>query len=301
MSQVDPERPYMVRAIELARKCASEAGKISPKVGALVVRDGVVLGEAYRGELDPGDHAEYTLLERKLGGANLEGTTLYTTLEPCTIRGDGKIPCVNRIIARKIAKVYIGALDPNRAIQGEGQQMLLDAGIDVALFDPDMMKEIRELNAEFYRQHRPMKDRTYAETHDPVEPGQVGENGGRIGYMPNGDKVEWLTDDEFPGELLPLLLRRNDKSIVAMYRELWDKVWWNHQQSRLQRVAAGEVELTTMDRHLLKSNEKVLKQIEEKYGIENLLLDDFDLGLLNGRMSGLAWVMGSEWGESLDT
>jgi pyrimidine deaminase RibD-like protein len=59
------EREFMLRAIDLARKCKSEPGNISPKVGAIVVRDGRILGEAFRAELAPGEHAEFTLLERK--------------------------------------------------------------------------------------------------------------------------------------------------------------------------------------------------------------------------------------------
>jgi pyrimidine deaminase RibD-like protein len=146
------EHALMELSVELARRCSSETpGRESPKVGAILVRDGHVLATAYRGELGHGEHAEYTLLERKLKDVSVAGATLYTTLEPCTTRNHPKVPCAVRIAERKIARVVIGMLDPNPSICGRGVRRLRDAGVAVDLFAKDPADQIEELNRAFIR------------------------------------------------------------------------------------------------------------------------------------------------------
>src|SRR5471030_2814793 len=147
------DRAIMQQAIDLATKCVSEENKVSPKVAAIVVRDGVVLASAYRGELKDGEHAEYTLLERKLQGVDLEGATLYSTLEPCTHRNHPKVSCTDRVIDRKLKRVVIGTLDPNQTLRGLGELRLQEAGIEITRFAPDFVLQLRELNQQFSALH----------------------------------------------------------------------------------------------------------------------------------------------------
>jgi pyrimidine deaminase RibD-like protein len=155
LSSVDgSEKKFMRLAIKEAKKSRSEDNRIHPKVGVVVVKDNKVIGIAYRGEFDPGDHAEFALFEKKLKNKILAGSTVYTTLEPCTTRNHPKLPCAKRIIERRIHRVVIGMLDPNPKIRGKGLMLLREANIVTELFTDDLMAQVEDMNREFLRFHK---------------------------------------------------------------------------------------------------------------------------------------------------
>lgn len=141
------ERQFMELAIEAARGSKGHASE--PRVGAVAVVNGQIVGTAYRGQIAPGQHAEFILLAKHLEDASLAGATVYTTLEPCTVRNPPKVPCVERLIQRKVGKVVIGMLDPNPLVRGLGYRKLRQAGITVEMFSGYLMTQLEELNRDF--------------------------------------------------------------------------------------------------------------------------------------------------------
>ncbi|MEI8105572.1 MAG: bifunctional diaminohydroxyphosphoribosylaminopyrimidine deaminase/5-amino-6-(5-phosphoribosylamino)uracil reductase RibD [Actinomycetes bacterium] len=116
------------RAIALAAEAAERAYP-KPTVGAVVVRDGVIVGE---GVTEPGGrHAETVALDA--AGDRAAGATMYVTLEPCAHWGTTP-PCTERIITEGVARVVVGSRDPNPEAAG-GIEKLIAAGIDVELAD----------------------------------------------------------------------------------------------------------------------------------------------------------------------
>jgi pyrimidine deaminase RibD-like protein len=163
------DRKWMEKAVAQAKLCHSEPGNVAPKVGAVVVyMDGELAAEAHRGEIDPGDHAEFTALEKKLKTSTIAGGTVFTTLEPCMSRGSDKIPCANRLCERKVGRVVIGMLDPDPSVHGKGQMLLLERGIKVQTFDPDLTNEILEMNREFIRDRQGLGFRITEYPREPV-------------------------------------------------------------------------------------------------------------------------------------
>lgn len=138
-------------------------------------------------------------------------------------------------------------------------------------------------------------------TNHSTELEELGPNGHRVGYMENGDKVEWLPDQECPGEEIPTILLRNDNDILKAYNEFWEKLWWNRSVRRVEKAVSAQKSLPKSQRHAEIPGKQRIAEIEAKYGKENLVCDEFELGLLCGQLSALSWVLGSEWEGSSDT
>ena len=137
------DQEYMLRAIQLAKKGEGWTNP-NPMVGAVIVKDGRIIGEGYHkkcGELHAERNAIVSLTE------SAEGATIYVTLEPCCHYGKTP-PCTEAIIEQKIKKVVIGSRDPNPKVAGKGAQILRESGITVV--QDFMREECDRLNPVFF-------------------------------------------------------------------------------------------------------------------------------------------------------
>lgn len=120
------DESFMRAALSLGRRRLGQTGD-NPAVGALVVRDGVVLAQGWT-ERGGRPHAEAMALAA--AGEGARGATLYVTLEPCSHHGRSP-PCADAVIASGVARVVSATEDPNPAVSGRGHAMLREAGIEV--------------------------------------------------------------------------------------------------------------------------------------------------------------------------
>lgn len=142
---------------------------------------------------------------------------------------------------------------------------------------------------------------------------ELGPNGYPVEYTESGDKVEWIPsqecfcDEDCPGkhcanQQWANVLVRGEAALQAAHAEYRDKAWWNRHQNWVRRISAGiDAAPQGSSKASFDRAQFAAKRIEAKYGRDTLACSDFELGVLNGRLSALAWVLGSEWEDSLDT
>ena len=173
------KKEYMLRAIELAKQGVGWTSP-NPLVGAVIVKDGRIIGEGYHekyGEL----HAERNAIKHLKESA--EGATIYVTLEPCCHYGK-QPPCTEAIAEAGIKKVVIGSRDPNPLVAGKGVRFLRAQGIEVE--EDFMREECDALNPVFFhfiQTKRPYIVMKYAMTMD----GKIATKTG---------KSKWITSEQ---------------------------------------------------------------------------------------------------------
>lgn len=147
----------MEKAISAMRQSVSEPrgdAKASPLVGAAICMPDGRIETSHRGELRDGDHAEFTLLERKHRASRLDDAVLFATLEPCApgARNPPKRSCAERIVLARIKRVWVGIEDPDPTVDRKGIKYLQENGVRVQMFDRDLQETIRAENKKFIDQ-----------------------------------------------------------------------------------------------------------------------------------------------------
>ena len=173
---------YMRRAVTLARRALGSSSP-NPAVGAVVVKNGEIVGEGFT-QPPGGDHAEVVALNQ--AGTLADGATLYVTLEPCNHTGRTP-PCADPIIEAGISDVHVAIRDPNPEVSGGGLERLKSEGIQTHLGGESAAVQ-RQLEAwlKFVTTGRPFVTAKFAMSLD----GKIATRTGDSKWI-TGDKARW--------------------------------------------------------------------------------------------------------------
>jgi len=173
------DQEYILQTFELAKKADGQTWP-NPLVGAVIVKDGRVIGQGYHHQAGQ-DHAEVEAL--KNCSESPEGATIYVNLEPCCHIHKRTLPCAQRLIEEKIKKVVISNLDPNPSVNGKGVDLLRSHGIEV---EHGILKaEGEKINEVFFHAQRTQTSFVHLKLATTLD--------GKIA-MPNGES-QWITGE----------------------------------------------------------------------------------------------------------
>ena len=168
--------------MDLARRLA-ERGRLTvapnPLVGAVVVRDGEVVGEGWHARAGEA-HAEVRALDA--AGDAARGATLFVTLEPCNHQGRTP-PCVEAVVRAGIERVVVGTLDPDSRMRGRSVEMLREAGVEVEVLGDPLSERQNEQFFHRMRTGRPFVHVKLATTLD----GRIAASGGDSKWVTGED------------------------------------------------------------------------------------------------------------------
>jgi diaminohydroxyphosphoribosylaminopyrimidine deaminase/5-amino-6-(5-phosphoribosylamino)uracil reductase len=177
---------HLEEAFELATRGVGRTSP-NPAVGAVVVRDGKVIGRGFHTYAGI-EHAEVLAIQE--AGAGSKDATLYLTLEPCSHQGRTP-PCVDAILAAGIRKVVAPMDDPNPAVRGRGFARLRDAGVEIEIDSSGAQRaaELNEAFVHFMSTGRPLVTLKAALTLD-------GKIGAPEDDLAPGQPIEWITSEQ---------------------------------------------------------------------------------------------------------
>jgi diaminohydroxyphosphoribosylaminopyrimidine deaminase/5-amino-6-(5-phosphoribosylamino)uracil reductase len=264
---------FMKRALDLASKGKHHVD-LNPMVGAIIVKDNTIISEGYH-EVYGGPHAERNAIDH--AKENVEGSTMYVTLEPCSHYGKTP-PCADYIISHNIKKVVVASLDPNPLVAGNGIKKLKDAGIevDVGLLD----KENKALNKIFYKYMMEKMPYVTIKTAMSLD--------GKIATRSNDSR--WITN-ELSRQMVHKLREEYKAIMVGINTVLKDDPMLNvrtisptHQpiriivDSTLKIPLQSKLSLTTNTFETIvittKNHQDKKKQALEKLGVKIMVIDD---------------------------
>jgi diaminohydroxyphosphoribosylaminopyrimidine deaminase/5-amino-6-(5-phosphoribosylamino)uracil reductase len=148
--RTETDHQHLSRAIELARKGLGRVHP-NPMVGAVIVRDDVVVGEGWH-DVYGGPHAERAAIAA-CGDTDIAGATMYVSLEPCCHEGQ-QPPCTAAIVEARIGRVVVASDDPTEKASGRGLGILRDEGIEVDVAGGELAARARLLNQAFRKHAR---------------------------------------------------------------------------------------------------------------------------------------------------
>ncbi|MGV7220215.1 MAG: bifunctional diaminohydroxyphosphoribosylaminopyrimidine deaminase/5-amino-6-(5-phosphoribosylamino)uracil reductase RibD [Nitrospinales bacterium] len=139
------------RTLTLAKKAEGRTSP-NPMVGAVIIKNGQIVGEGYHKKAG-GPHAEIEALKK--AGTKSKGASLYVNLEPCCVTGRTG-PCTEAIIKSGIKEVFIGMCDPNPRVSGDGIRILKKSGIEITSgILEDECKKLNEIFIKFITTKKP--------------------------------------------------------------------------------------------------------------------------------------------------
>jgi diaminohydroxyphosphoribosylaminopyrimidine deaminase/5-amino-6-(5-phosphoribosylamino)uracil reductase len=168
---VNTHEKYIKRCIQIAKNGLS-AAMPNPSVGAVIVVDGIIIGEGFTSAYG-GAHAEVNAIQSVKDTSLLKKATLYVSLEPCSHFGKTP-PCCDLIIQHKIPNVVIGTVDPHIKVAGNGIKKLMEAGcnVTVGVLEQECFTSNKRFFT-FHQKNRPYIILKWAESQDgfiaPVE------------------------------------------------------------------------------------------------------------------------------------